>query len=130
MATVKALVVWWGWAGWWDRWGWGWGWGVIYNASLSITDSATATIDWDSYDEYYLTSISNNTTISISGTPMVWQTIFIWLKDSGTSKTLTRTSITWLWVTLPTTTVAWKQHIIWLKYVGSLWRAIAVSVEI
>lgn len=95
----------------------------------STTDDATAEIDCDSYDEYYLTAIANNTTISITGTPTAGQTIFIGLKDAGVSKTLTWTSITGLGVTLPTATTASKQHIIGLKYIASAWRAIAVAVE-
>lgn len=95
----------------------------------STTDDATAEIDCDSYDEYYLTAIANNTTISITGTPTAGQAIFIGLKDAGVSKTLTWTSITGLGVTLPTATTASKQHIIGLKYIASAWRAIAVAVE-
>lgn len=94
----------------------------------STTDDATAVIDSDAYDEYYLTAISNNTEISITGTPGTGQTIFIGLKDAGVSKTITWTGITALGNTLPTATVAGKQHIIGLKYIGA-WRAIAVAVE-
>jgi hypothetical protein len=95
----------------------------------STTDDATAVIDSDSYDEYYLTAIANDTEISITGTPTVGQTIFIGLKDAGSAKALTWTGITGLGQTLPTTTVAGKQHIIGIKYIASAWRAIAVSVE-
>lgn len=95
----------------------------------STTDDSTAEIDCDSYDEYYLTAIANNTTISITGTPTAGQTIFIGLKDAGTSKTLTWSSITGLGQTLPSATTAGKQHIIGLKYIASAWRAIAVNVE-
>ena len=95
----------------------------------STTDNATAAIDSDSYDEYYLTAIANNTTISVTGTPTAGQTIFIGLKDAGVSKTLTWSSITALGCTLPTATTASKQHIIGLKYIASAWRAIAVAVE-
>ena len=103
--------------------------GTIDKRVASTTDDATAEIDCDSYDEYYLTAIANNTTISITGTPTAGQTIFIGLKDAGVSKTLTWTSITGLGVTLPTATTASKQHIIGLKYIASAWRAIAVAVE-
>ena len=95
----------------------------------STTDDATAVIDGDSYDEYYLTAIANDTEISITGTPTAGQTIFIGLKDAGSAKALTWTGITGLGQTLPTTTVAGKQHIIGIKYIASAWRAIAVSVE-
>lgn len=95
----------------------------------STADDSTAVIDSDSYDEYYLTAIANNTTISVTGTPTTGQTIFVGLKDAGTTKTLTWSSITALGVTLPTATTAGKQHIIELKYISSAWYAIAVSVE-
>jgi hypothetical protein len=95
----------------------------------STTDDATAVIDSDSYDEYYLTAIANPTEISITGTPTTGQTIFIGLKDAGGAKGLTWTGITALGCTLPTTTVAGKQHIIGVKYIGGAWKGIAVSVE-
>jgi hypothetical protein len=96
---------------------------------LSTEDDATAVIDSDSYDEYYLTAISNGTTISVEGTPTAGQMIFIGLKDAGVSKNLTWTGITGLGVTLPAATTAGKQHIIGIKYINSSWRAIAVNVE-
>jgi len=95
----------------------------------STTDDATAVIDCDSYDEYYLTAIANATEISVLGTPTQGQTIFIGLKDAGVTKGLTWTGITGLGVTLPTDTVAGKQHIIGIKYIASAWRAVAVNVE-
>lgn len=95
----------------------------------STTDDATAVIDSDSYDEYYLTAIANATEISVTGTPTNGQTIFIGLKDAGVTKNLTWTGITGLGVTLPTATTAGKQHIIGIKYIASAWRAIAVGVE-
>jgi hypothetical protein len=95
----------------------------------STTDDATAVIDSDSYDEYYLTAVANATEISVTGTPTNGQTIFIGLKDAGVAKGLTWTGITGLGITLPTTTVAGKQHIIEVKYIGAAWRAIAVAVE-
>lgn len=95
----------------------------------SATDDATAVIDSDTYDEYYLTAIANATEISITGTPTEGQTIFIGLKDAGVAKALTWTGITALGVTLPTTTVAGKQHIIGIKRIASAWYAIAVGVS-
>ena len=95
----------------------------------TATDDATAVIDSDSYDEYYLTAVANNTTFSITGTPTNGQTIFIGWKDAGVAKTLTFTSITGLAITLPTTTTAGKQGIAGLKYINSAWRMIALSTE-
>ena len=96
----------------------------------STTDDATAVIDCDSYDEYYLTAIANDTEISITGTPTAGQTIFIGLKDAGVTKALTWTGITALGtVVLPTDTNAGKQHIIGLKYITNAWFAIAVGVS-
>lgn len=95
----------------------------------SATDDATAVIDSDSYDEYYLTAVANATEITVTGTPTNGQEIFIGLKDAGVAKALTWTGITALGVTLPTTTVASKQHIIKIKYIGSAWFGIAVAVS-
>ena len=95
----------------------------------SAADDTTAVIDSDSYDEYYLTAMTAATEISVTGTPTAGQTIFIGLKDNGTSRALTWTGITGLGQTLPTATTLGKQHIIGIKYVASAWRAIAVGVE-
>ena len=95
----------------------------------STTDDATAVIDSDSYDQYFLTAIANATEFTITGTPTTGQTIFIGLKDAGVSKALTWTGITALGVTLPTATTAGKIHIIGLMYIFSAWYAISVSVS-
>lgn len=95
----------------------------------STTDDATAVIDSDSYDQYFLTAIANATEFTITGTPTTGQTIFIGLKDAGVSKALTWTGITALGVTLPTATTAGKIHIIGLMYIFSAWYAISVSVQ-
>jgi hypothetical protein len=97
---------------------------------FSTTDDATAVIDCDSYDEYYLTAIANATEISVTGTPTAGQTIFIGLKDVGVAKDLTWTGITGLGVTLPPATTPGKQHVIGLKYIATAWKAIAVDVEV
>ena len=55
---------------------------------VSTTDDATAEINCDTTDDYYLTAIANATTISVTGTPTAGQMIFIGLKDAGTSKGL------------------------------------------
>jgi hypothetical protein len=94
----------------------------------STTDDATAVIDCDAYDDYYLTAVANATEISVTGTPTDGQTIFIGLKDAGVTKNLTWTGITGLGQTLPAATTAGKQHIIGIKYIAAAWYAIAVSV--
>lgn len=101
----------------------------ITKRAASTTDDATAIIDCDAYDEYYLTAVANATEISVTGTPTTGQTIFIGLKDAGVTKNLTWTGITGLGVTLPAATTGGKQHIIGLKYIASAWRAVAVGVE-
>lgn len=95
----------------------------------STTDDATAVIDSDSYDEYYLTAVANATEFTVTGTPTTGQEVFIAFKDAGVSKALTWTGITALGVTLPTATTVSKQHIVKIKYIASAWRAIAVAVE-
>lgn len=102
---------------------------IIIRRIFSTTDDATAVIDCDSYDEYYLTAVANNTEISITGTPTAGQTLFIGIKDAGVQKNLTWTGITALGVTLPVATTAGKQHIILLKYIANAWRAIFVIAE-
>jgi DNA-binding beta-propeller fold protein YncE len=92
-------------------------------------DLSLAEIDTDTYGEYYLTAIANNTKISMTGTPTLGQTLFVGLKDNGSAKTLTWDEINALGVTLPTETTAGKQHIIEIKYIGSAWRAISVGEE-
>lgn len=94
----------------------------------STTDDATAVIDSDSYDEYYLTAVANATEFTVTGTPTNGQDIFIGFKDAGVSKALTWTGITALGVTLPTATTVSKQHIVKIKYIASGWFAIAVAV--
>lgn len=94
----------------------------------TATDDATAVIDSDSYDEYYLTAVANATEFTVTGTPTTGQEIFIGIKDAGVAKALTWTGITALGVTLPTTTVVSKQHIVKIKYISSAWFAIAVAV--
>lgn len=96
---------------------------------VTTANDATAVIDVDVTDDYYLTAMSAATEISTTGTPTAGQTIFIGLKDDGTTRVLTWTGITALGVTLPTTTIVNKQHIIGIKYIASAWRAIAVGVE-
>jgi uncharacterized pyridoxamine 5'-phosphate oxidase family protein len=92
-------------------------------------DLSFAEIDTDTYGEYYLTAIADDTKISITGTPTLGQTLFVGLKDSGSAKKLTWDEINALGVTLPTQTTAGKQHIIEIKYIGSAWRAISVGKE-
>lgn len=99
----------------------------ITKRAASTTDDATAVIDSDSYDEYYLTAVANATEFTVTGTPTTGQEIFIAFKDAGVSKALTWTGITALGVTLPTATTAGKQHIVKIKYIGA-WFAIAVAV--
>ena len=97
----------------------------------STASDATAAIDSDSYDEYYLTGLTEATEITVTGTPTNGQTIFIGIKDDNDAGgyAITWTGITGLGVTLPATTTANKQHVIGIKYIASAWRAIAVGVE-
>ena len=98
---------------------------------VTATNDATAVIDSDSYDEYYLTAMEEATTISITGTPTAGQMVFIGLKDDNDAGgyALTWTGITALGITLPATTTANKQTIVGVKYIASAWRAIAIGVE-
>jgi hypothetical protein len=57
--------------------------------------------------------------------------LIIKFKDAGVAKGLTWTGFTAIGVTLPTTTVAGKQHYVGCIYNGAAtrWEAIAVTVE-
>jgi len=104
---------------------------AITKRVATTANDATAVIDVDSYDEYYLTAMSAATTISITGTPVAGQTVFIGLLDDGTTRALTWTGISSFGsVTLPTTTTVSKQHIIGIKYVGAAWIAIAADTAV
>ena len=99
---------------------------------VTTTDDATAVIDTDITDDYELTAVANATTFTVTGTPTNGQTLFIRFKDAGVAKALTWTmSGGVIGVTLPTTTVAGKWHIVGFKYFTSTtsWKAIAVAVE-
>jgi hypothetical protein len=104
---------------------------VFKKRVASTADDATSVIDSDSYDEYVLTAVANATEFSITGTPTDGQTLLIRFKDAGTAKALTWTGISALGVTLPTTTVAGKWHMVGVKYFssGTTWYAVGVSVQ-
>jgi len=66
MASVKALVVGWGWWGW-TQWGW-WGWGYQYDSALSVTAQAYPITVWAGWAETSWQTIWNNGTSSIFST--------------------------------------------------------------
>jgi len=107
---------------------------------VSSTDTITSPLAWnsDNYDQYELTALANNLTISAdSGTPTSGQRILFRIKDGGIVRLLTwatgsSKSFRAVGVTLPTTTVSAGKTL----YVGcvynstdSRWDAIAVSQE-
>jgi len=98
---------------------------------VSTTDDATAVIDVDVTDVYVLTAVANATTFTLTGTPTAGQKLLIQFKDAGVAKGLTWTGFTAIGITLPTTTVASKQHYVGCVYNGAAtrWEAIATGVE-
>ena len=77
-----------------------------------------------------MSAVASYLNISVTGTPTTGKTLFVGLKDNGTTK-----GLNWSGVgedygsTLPTETTAGKQHIIGLKYLQSAWKAIAVAEQ-
>jgi len=110
-----------------------------YTAPRVNTATSTATLAWNSsnYDQYQLTAMAANTTVSAdSGSPNNGQRIIFRFKDDGTARTLTWTTgsskaFRAIGTTLPTTTVISKT-----LYVGGIynsaddrWDVIAVAQE-
>ncbi len=98
---------------------------------VTTTDDATAVINVDVTDVYELSAVANATTFTLTGTPTDGQTLIVRAKDAGVGKALTWTGFTAIGVTLPTTTVASKWHIVGCIYnlVATQWQAVAVVAE-
>lgn len=98
---------------------------------VTTTDDATSVINVDTTDIYELSAVANATEFTLSGTPTDGQKLIIRLKDAGAGKGLTWTGFTAIGVTLPTTTVASKWHIVGCIYnsAASQWQAVAVVAE-
>jgi hypothetical protein len=100
---------------------------------FSTADTATLTIDADSYDGAKVTALAQAMTIAApTGTATAMQSLIIRIKDNGTARALTwNAAFRAISVTLPTTTVISKT-----VYVGcirntddSTWDAIAVAQQ-
>jgi len=98
---------------------------------VTTTDDATAVIDVDITDQYQLTAVANATTFTVTGTPVAGQKLIVRFKDAGVAKALTWTGFTSKGATLPTTTVASKEHYVGLIYnaTASTWDCVAAIVE-
>ncbi len=98
---------------------------------VTTTDDATAVIDVDITDQYQLTAVANATTFTVTGTPVAGQKLIVRFKDAGVAKGLTWTGFTSKGATLPTTTVASKEHYVGLIYnaTASTWDCVAAIVE-
>jgi hypothetical protein len=99
---------------------------------VTTTDDATAVIDTDITDQYQLTAVANDTTISTTGSPTAGQKLIIRLTDAGVAKNLTWDGVfRAVGVTLPTVTVATKTHYIGAIYnlTATKWDVVAVLVE-
>jgi hypothetical protein len=99
---------------------------------ILYTDRASSAIEITITDQYELTAISNDTTFTITGTPVDGQKLMIRLKDAGVSKTLTWNSVfRVVGVTLPTATTAGKTHYIGCVYnfADSKWDVLAIGEE-
>lgn len=98
---------------------------------VTTTDDATAVINTDITDVYELSAVANATEFTLTGTPTDGQTLIVRCKDAGVAKGLTWTGFTAIGVTLPTTTVVSKWHIVGCIYnsAASQWQAVAVVAE-
>lgn len=98
---------------------------------VTTTDDATAVIDVDVTDLYQLSAVANATVFTLTGTPTDGQKLTIRFKDAGVAKGLTWTGFTPIGVTLPTTTVASKWHMVGCIYnlSATQWQAVAVLLE-
>jgi len=101
----------------------------LIRRETSTTDDATAIINCDTTDDYFLTAIANATEFTVTGTPHGGQLLFIGWKDAGAAKALTFTGFVAGGVTIPTTTVQSKKGAVLAKYVIDAWMIIAVFVE-
>ncbi len=99
----------------------------------TTADTATLTIDSDSYDAALVTALAQAMTVAApTGTPTSAQGLIIRIKDNGTARALTWNAIfRAIGVTLPTTTVISKTI-----YVGCIWNSndstwdvIAVAIQ-
>lgn len=86
----------------------------------STADTATLTVDSDSYDGAKVTALAQALTVAApTGTPTAMQPLIIRIKDNGTARALTwNAAFRAIGVTLPTTTVISKT-----VYVGCMWNA-------
>jgi hypothetical protein len=91
---------------------------------VSTTDDASSEINVDVTDQYQLTAVANDTTFTVSGTPVAGQKLIVRLKDAGVAKNLTWTGFTARGATPPAVTVAGKVH-----YVGFLYNATASTFD-
>lgn len=102
---------------------------------LSITSSATPTINTDSYDAVTITNLATaitSMTTNLVGTPNNFQKLIIRIKDDGTARAITwGASFVSRGGTLPTTTVANKLTTVGLIYNASTstWGCVAVAQE-
>ena len=99
----------------------------------SVASSATATPNADTTDQYQLTALAADTVFaSPTGTPLNGQKIVIRIKDDGTARALSFSSIyRAVGVTLPTTTVTSKTLYMGIIYnsADTKWDVIAVAQE-
>ena len=103
----------------------------ITSRVASTTDAAISAINTDTTDLYALTAVVNATTFTLTGTPTNGQKLMIRFKDAWTAEALTWIGFTAIWVSLPTTTVAGKNHYVGCIYSSwtTRWEVIAVWVE-
>jgi hypothetical protein len=99
-------------------------------APIDPATSGTITPTADAADIYILNGLTGTTTI---GAPVNGQTLTLWIKDSGSARTLNWNAIFRVFgsVTLPTATTAGKWMKVALEYnaIDSKWDVMALSVQ-
>jgi hypothetical protein len=90
---------------------------------LSITSSATPTLNTDDYDELYITAQATNLTsltTNLTGSPGNGRILFVKIKDNGVARTIALgAKFTGKYATIPSTTIVGKELIMKFKYNSS-----------
>ncbi len=102
----------------------------IYRKYGASPNPSSVAIDCALYDLFYIYSLAQACTISVSSTPSIGQMIEVWVTDNGVGRGLTWTSMVNRGAYLPSTTVAAKWTRVLIQWDGTFWSCIAVAQEV
>lgn len=100
--------------------------------TLTVTSSATISINSDNYGALNVTALATNlTALTITGTPSHGRELIITIVDNGSARTLALTGVVNYGAAVPTTTVAGKVLTIKLKWFSgaSVWGCVGYVVQ-